>query len=152
MPSNTEPAAAALNTLDPQAQELAFLRACTQGQADKIKQLQSEAGKRCSNSRALKESSEVLSGDHARLLKMHAELNAKYTDTLEKLAKAQQRQLDTESSVTQQVVNWFAHGGASPTFASEHFPEKFRVQRSPPNLAVGALSVCSLLARVTNDI
>ena len=53
MPSHSEPAAAALPILDPQAQELAFLRATVGGQAEQILELKQQAGMRCAASRAM---------------------------------------------------------------------------------------------------
>ena len=122
MPSDSEPTTAALPNLDPLAQELALLKTCNARQSDQIKQLQQQAGRRCSDSRALKESSEALSGDYARLLEETAELKAKYTLNLEQLIKAQARELDCKSGVQGQVVDWFANGQGNPTFAHENFP------------------------------
>ena len=65
MPTDTEPANAALPTLDPQAQELARLKALVATQAEEILYVKKQAGMRCGASRA---KFEALSGDYAKLL------------------------------------------------------------------------------------
>ena len=129
MPTDTEPANAALPTLDPQAQELARLKALVATQAEEILYVKKQAAMRCGASRAQTTKFEALSGDYAKLLEANAELleaNAelqrKYIDTLEKLAEARQRELDFNSSVCGQVVQWFGDRGLKPTFASDNFP------------------------------
>jgi len=200
MPTDTEPANAALPTLDPQAQELARLKALVATQAEEILYVKKQAGMRCGASRAQTTKFEALSGDYAKLLEAnaelleantepataalpildpqahplddyldpqapelerlkalvarqalrhavvtkqagkrsvdaramrdriealsrdHAKLQEKYTGTLEQLAEARQRELDFNSSVCGQVVQWFGERGLKPTFASDNFP------------------------------
>ena len=74
MPTDTEPANAALPTLDPQAQELARLKALVATQAEEILYVKKQAGMRCGASRAQTTKFEALSGDYAKLLEANAEL------------------------------------------------------------------------------
>jgi len=68
MPTDTEPANAALPTLDPQAQELARLKALVATQAEEILYVKKQAAMRCGASRAQTTKFEALSGDYAKLL------------------------------------------------------------------------------------
>ena len=74
MPTDTEPANAALPTLDPQAQELARLKALVATQAEEILYVKKQAAMRCGASRAQTTKFEALSGDYAKLLEANAEL------------------------------------------------------------------------------
>ena len=122
MPSDSEPAAAALPNLQPLEEQLALLKACNAHLTDEIKRLQRDAAARGRDPRALKESREALSDNYARLLQENAELKTKYTLNLELLTKAQARELDSKSSVLGQLVDWFANGGTNPIFAHDDFP------------------------------
>ena len=131
--ANTEPATAALpildpqahpldDYLDPQAQELERLKALVARQALRHAVVTKQAGRRSVDARAMRDRIEALSRDHAKLQEKHAELGAKYTGTLEQLAEARQRELDFNSSVCGQVVDWFANGQGNPSFAHQNFP------------------------------
>jgi len=74
MPTDTEPANAALPTLDPQAQELARLKALVATQAEEILYVKKQAAMRCGASRAQTTKFEALSGDYAKLLEANAQL------------------------------------------------------------------------------
>ena len=124
--ANTEPATAALpildpqahpldDYLDPQAPELERLKALVARQALRHAVVTKQAGKRSVDARAMRDRIEALSRDHAKL-------QEKYTGTLEQLAEARQRELDFNSSVCGQVVQWFGERGLKPTFASDNFP------------------------------
>jgi hypothetical protein len=164
MPTDTEPANAALPTLDPQAQELARLKALVATQAEEILYVKKQAGMRCGASRAQTTKFEALSGDYAKLLEANAELleaNAelqrKYIDTLEKLAEARQRELDFNSSVCGQVVDWFANGQGNPSFAHQNFPNFVELHEqhgqmmqvrfaAPPHMSVPIFGLTPLCA------
>ena len=157
MPSNSEPAAAALPNLDPQAQQVELLKACNARQSEHIIELQQQAGMRSVDSRALKASREALNRDHAKLLQETTELKAKYIDTLEKLAEARQRELDFNSSVCGQVVDWFANGQGNPSFAHQNFPNFVELHEqhgqmmqvrfaAPPHLSVPIFGLTPLCA------
>jgi len=163
-PTDTEPANAALPTLDPQAQELARLKALVATQAEEILYVKKQAGMRCGASRAQTTKFEALSGDYAKLLEANAELleantelQAKYIDTLEKLAEARQRELDFNSSVCGQVVDWFANGQGNPSFAHQNFPNFVELHEqhgqmmqvrfaAPPHLSVPIFGLTPLCA------
>ena len=124
--SDAEPATAALpildpqahpldDYLDPQAQELERLKALVARQALRHAVVTKQAGKRSVDARAMRDRIEALSRDHAKL-------QEKYTGTLEQLAEARQRELDFNSSVCGQVVQWFGERGLKPTFAADNFP------------------------------
>ena len=124
--SDAEPATAALpildpqahpldDYLDPQAQELERLKALVARQALRHAVVTKQAGRRSVDARAMRDRIEALSRDHAKL-------QEKYTGTLEQLAEARQRELDFNSSVCGQVVQWFGERGLKPTFAADNFP------------------------------
>ena len=113
--SDAEPATAALpildpqahpldDYLDPQAQELERLKALVARQALRHAVVTKQAGRRSVDARAMRDRIEALSRDHAKL-------QEKYTGTLEQLAEARQRELDFNSSVCGQVVQWFGERG-----------------------------------------
>ena len=122
MPSDSQPAAADLPIIDPLAQQVELLKAVVASKAEEILEIKKQAGMRCAASRATATKFEALSRDHAKLLQEKTELSAKYTGTLEQLVEARQRELDFNSSVCGQVVDWFANGQGNPTFAHENFP------------------------------